>query len=187
MIRILKFEDLTDYPELRSSMFKTRAHQFSTRLQWPVTINSFGEEQDQYDSAGAIYVIYENSDGTHGGSMRFRPSGEKTMLSEYFSHLVDSSITQTPNTWEATRFCISKESDQKTANRVLLGAMNLGLSMGLNGLFGVFENRMLKVYHRLGWAPKVVGGDGNSSREGISVGLWTFDSDSKEEIESRIR
>jgi len=74
MLHYIYSDDLLYYPKLASSMFRDRADQFRTRLAWPVDVDGAGEERDQYDALNPLYVIWENPDGSHGGSMRFLPT-----------------------------------------------------------------------------------------------------------------
>ena len=74
MLRYIYGNDLHQFPLLRDTMFRDRADQFKTRLGWAVNVNAAGEERDEYDAMNPLYVIWQNPDGTHGGSMRFLPT-----------------------------------------------------------------------------------------------------------------
>ena len=74
MIRYIYGHDLHLFPLLRDSMFRDRADQFKTRLGWAVTVDEAGFERDEYDAEDPLYVIWEEADGTHGGSMRLLPT-----------------------------------------------------------------------------------------------------------------
>ena len=87
MLRYIYGNDLHDYPKLAESMFQDRADQFKTRLGWNVSVNAQGHERDDYDDLNPLYVIWEESSGRHGGSMRFLPTTGPVMVNDHFSHL----------------------------------------------------------------------------------------------------
>ena len=71
MLRYIYADQLHTHPKLAASMFRDRADQFKTRLNWDVNVDAQRFERDEYDEINPLYVIWENADGTHGGSMRF--------------------------------------------------------------------------------------------------------------------
>jgi len=85
MIRYLYADQLSQFPKLADSMFKARADQFKTRLGWDVTVDENGHERDQYDDVNPLYLIWENADGSHGGSLRLLPTTGRTMVNEHFT------------------------------------------------------------------------------------------------------
>ncbi|MEX0368256.1 MAG: acyl-homoserine-lactone synthase, partial [Ruegeria sp.] len=87
MLRYIYADELHKYPKLREGMFRDRADQFKTRLGWDVHINEQGEERDQYDDLNPLYVIWEEEDGSHGGSMRVLPTTGPVMINDVFGHL----------------------------------------------------------------------------------------------------
>ncbi|MDG1531380.1 MAG: acyl-homoserine-lactone synthase [Paracoccaceae bacterium] len=109
MIRYLTAQSLARYPCLQDSMFKDRAHQFSRRLKWDVSVDANGWEQDNYDTDTAIYAIWQRKDGRHGGSMRFLPTTGATMINDHFVHVTGHKIVD-KNIWETTRFCLAPDA-----------------------------------------------------------------------------
>jgi acyl homoserine lactone synthase len=103
-------------------MFEDRAHQFVTRLKWDVTVNAAGEERDEYDALNPLYLIWENEDGSHGGSMRFLPTVGPTMVQDHFSHLTDGVRIESPLIWECTRFCLAPDAKRQVSAALVLGA-----------------------------------------------------------------
>ena len=173
MIRYLTAQSLAQYPCLQDSMFKDRAHQFSTRLKWDVSVDANGWEQDNYDTDTAIYAIWQRKDGRHGGSMRFLPTTGATMINDHFVHVTGHKIVD-KNIWETTRFCLAPDAPSKVTAALMLAGAELGLAMGLSHSVGVFDKRMIRIYRTLQWSPKVLGTAGKG-RDAISAGLWTFD------------
>ncbi len=174
MIRYLTATALRQFPKLEATMFRDRAAQFVGRLGWDVTVNGEGEERDQYDVLDPLYVIWENRDGSHGGSLRFLPTTGGTMLAEHFSELTQGVSIKSPHIWECTRFCLGKKAGANVAPALMLGGLEVGLGHGLSHAVGVFDARMIRVYGRLGWPPALMGTTGEG-RDAISAGLWDFD------------
>jgi acyl homoserine lactone synthase len=175
MIRYLYAEQLAQHPHLKSTMLKDRATQFHTRLKWEVSVDDDGFEQDQYDRLNPLYVIWQNADGSHGGSMRFLPTTGDTMVNDHFAHLVGGGAICAPKIWETTRFCISPDAadGSRIAALLMMAGGQLGVSFGLSHSIGVFDARMVRIYRKLGWEPEILGTDGEG-REAISAGLWEF-------------
>lgn len=170
MIRYIRAEELPLYPRLSDSMFRDRAAQFRDRLGWPLKVDRDGHEQDEYDALNPWYAILEGPDGLHRGSMRFLPTSGRTMLAEHFAHLCDRPIAA-PDIWECTRFCLAPGARAGAGARLMLAAAQFGSGMGMAQIAGVFDWRMLGVYRRMGWSPRVCGRDG-AGRDAIGAGLW---------------
>ena len=184
MIKFLYADQLANQPKLAASMFRDRAEQFHDRLKWDVSVDKNGFERDQYDHAGALYVIWEDNAGEHAGSMRVMPTTERTMIRDHFEDLTDSVDITSPLIWETTRFCISPrhaKDGKRIAGGVMLAGHELGLRFGLIASVGVFDLRMTRIYKALGWSTDVLGARG-TGRDRICGGLWAF----SPEIRSRI-
>ena len=87
MIRFIYADQLSQYPVLAESMFRDRAAQFKHRLDWEVTVDENGWEVDQYDQLNPLYIIWENAEGRHGGSVRIMPTVGRIMTNEHFLDL----------------------------------------------------------------------------------------------------
>jgi acyl homoserine lactone synthase len=173
MIRYIYAEDLAAHPVLAETMFRDRATQFRARLGWDVSVDTQGHERDEYDAMNPLYAIWQNADGTHGGSMRFLPTTGDTMVNDHFGHLTDGVRIESPFIWECTRFCLSPEAGPRVSAALMLAGLELGLGQGLDHAVGVFDARMVRIYRALGWEPEVLGTQG-TGRDAISVGLWEF-------------
>ena len=174
MLRYIYGDDLPQHGKLHDTMFRDRAAQFRQRLDWDVSVDEKGHERDEYDAMNPLYVIWEQTDGSHGGSMRFLPTTGQTMVNDHFRHLSDGVEIRHPFIWECTRFCLSQEAQSRVSAALMLGGMEVGLNNYLTDSVGVFDARMTRIYRRLGWSPTVLGTDGNG-RDAISVGLWAYD------------
>ncbi len=173
MLRYIHANDLHQFPKLKATMFADRAQQFRARLGWDVRVNTRGEERDEYDALNPLYVIWEQRDGSHGGSMRFMPTTGRTMAQEHFLHLTDGRPIRSAKIWECTRFCLGAGAGPRVSAALMLGGAELGRGFGLSHALGVFDARMVRIYRRLGWGPIILGAQGQG-RTAISLGLWEF-------------
>ncbi len=173
MLRYISAADLPRYPHLADTMFRDRATQFHERLRWDVRVDAKGHERDDYDDANPLYVIRENADGSHGGSMRFLPTTGATMVNDHFRHLTDGAEIRSPFIWECTRFCLAPTAGGRVAAALMLAGGELMRAFDLTHFVGVFDARMVRIYSRIGASPEVLGASG-TGREKISVGLWPY-------------
>ncbi len=173
MIRYIYGNDLHKFPKLARTMFLDRADQFKTRLGWDVTVDDRGFERDAYDDENPLYVIWENRDGSHGGSMRLLPTVGRTMVNDHFIHLTDGVRIESPLIWECTRFCLSRGAGAGVAAALMLAGGEVMQEFGVMHYVGVFDARMVRIYKRIGSSPDILGQEGEG-RSMIAVGLWEF-------------
>ncbi|MDF2231151.1 acyl-homoserine-lactone synthase [Albimonas sp. CAU 1670] len=176
MIRFIYGRDLVSAPLLSDTMFRDRAGQFRSRLDWAVSVDSAGRERDQYDGDRALYCIYELPDGTHGGSGRLMPTTEPTMLNDHFSHLAGGEIVS-PLVWESTRFCVSPRltggaaAASRISTALMLAGCEVALRFGLSHFAAVFDAPMRRIYRATGWPPEILAEQGKGRRK-LCLGLW---------------
>lgn len=173
MIRYIYANDLHKFPKLADSMFRDRADQFKTRLGWEVSVDENGHERDEYDDLNPLYVIWENADGTHGGSMRFLPTTGPVMVNDHFSHLMGGGSVVSPVIWECTRYCLSRDAESRVSAALMLAGGEIMQGFEIDQFVGVFDARMVRIYRMIGSSPEVLGTIGEG-RDAISVGLWSF-------------
>lgn len=183
MLRYLYGTELHKHPKLAASMFQDRADQFRTRLEWDVTVDETGAERDEYDALNPLYVIWENPDGLHGGSMRFLPTTGQTMVNDHFGHLTTGPI-KSPLIWECTRFCLARGAAPTVAAALMLGGGEIMRGFGVDHFVGVFDARMVRIYRMIGSSPDVLGSQGEG-RERISLGLWAFEPEAQARVAKR--
>lgn len=183
MLRYIYGTDLHNFPKLRDTMFQDRADQFKERLGWEVSVDEAGHEVDQYDALNPLYVIWEQADGTHGGSMRFLPTVGRTMVNEHFGELMSGPIIS-PTIWECTRFCLNRDAESRVAAALMLGGGEIMQNFQINHFVGVFDARMVRIYRMIGSSPDILGSDGEG-RDKISVGLWHFAPDAQARVAQR--
>jgi len=152
MLRYIYADDLGAHAKLQDTMHKDRATQFRDRLKWEVSVDARGWEQDEYDALNPLYVIWEEPDGSHGGSMRFLPTSGRTMVNEHFADLMDTTITS-PLIWECTRFCLAPKASSRVAAALMLAGGELMRAFQLTHL-----------------------------RDRISVGLWEYNADDRAKV-----
>ncbi|AML51449.1 acyl-homoserine-lactone synthase [Falsihalocynthiibacter arcticus] len=181
MIHYLYADQLSTYPKLRDGMFRDRALQFKNRLGWEVEVDANGKECDDYDALNPLYVIWENTDGTHGGSMRFLPTTGPTMVNDHFNELSDGVHIESPLIWECTRFCLAPNAPAGTATALMLGGSEVGVNFHLSHAVGVFDERMVRIFSRLGWGPVIMGTQGEG-RDAISLGFWEYSKEIREKM-----
>lgn len=183
MLRYIYGSQLHTAPRLAKSMFEDRADQFKTRLGWEVHVDGDGFERDEYDALNPLYVIWEEPDGSHGGSMRFLPTTGRTMVNDHFGDIISGPITS-PFIWECTRFCLSRGAGRHVAAALTLAGGEIMQNFGVDHFVGVFDARMTRIYRMIGVTPDVLGSVG-TGRDEISVGLWHYQSEAAAQVTSR--
>ncbi len=184
MIRYIYADELKNHHKLASGMFVDRADQFKTRLGWDVNVDAKGYERDEYDAENPLYVIWENEDGSHGGSMRLLPTVGATMVNDHFGHLTDGVRIESPLIWECTRFCLSRSANGRVAAALMLAGGEVMRGFNVKHYVGVFDARMVRIYRAIGSSPTILGSQGEG-RNKISVGLWEFNEDARRKVAAR--
>ncbi len=183
MLRYLYADQLHQHPTLARAMFLDRAEQFKERLGWEVSVDAAGEERDAYDAMNPLYVIWEEPDGSHGGSMRFLPTTGRVMVNDHFADLLTGPISS-PLIWECTRFCLRRGAGAHVAAGLMLGGGEIMQGFGVKHFVGVFDARMVRIYRMIGASPEILGSQG-SGRDRISVGLWDFTDAAQAQVAAR--
>lgn len=184
MLRYIYADDLHHFSKLKHTMFQDRADQFRTRLEWDVDVDEQGYERDEYDALNPLYVIWEQPDGTHGGSMRFLPTTGPVMVNDVFGHLTGGGPVTSPLIWECTRFCLARSAGSNVAAALMLAGGEIMTEFGIRHFVGVFDARMERIYRVIGSSPDVLGSEGQG-RNKISVGLWAFSDQARAQIAKR--
>ena len=176
MIKYILGTDLWMHPDLAQSMFRDRAKQFYSRLNWDVSVDTNGFERDEYDRINPIYVLSENEDGTHAGSLRLLPTTGRTMINDHFSSTLRGGRIHDPNTWECTRFCISPKASPRVAIQLFAAAGRLMQEFSVLSLVAVFDKSMLRKYRLSGVSPELLG-EADFGELSIFAGRWNFEDD----------
>ncbi len=181
MLRYIYANELSDHAYLADTMFRDRATQFHTRLKWDVAVDAQGHERDAYDNLNPLYVIWQQPDGRHGGSMRFLPTTGQTMVNDHFLHLTDDVAIRSPRIWECTRFCLAPDAQSRIAAALMLAGGELMRAFEISHFVGVFDARMVRIYRMIGANPDVLGQSG-SGKDSVAVGLWEYDPASRARV-----
>ncbi len=184
MLRYIYGDDLHRHPDLARAMFQDRARQFRDRLGWPVDVDADGQERDGYDALNPLYVLWQNPDGGHGGSMRFLPTTGPVMVNDIFGHLTGGAPVLSPLIWECTRFCLAPGADPHVAAALMLGGGEIMRNFAIRHFVGVFDARMVRIYRAIGSSPEILGSEGEG-RARISVGLWAFSDEARARVADR--
>ena len=178
MLRFVYGDDLTLFPLLADGMFRDRAAQFRDRRGWDVRVDETGKERDEYDALNPLYVMWQNPDGSHGGSMRFLPTTGPTMINDHFLELTGGVKIESPVIWECTRFCLNAKAGPRVAACLMLAGGEIMQRFGVNHFVGIFDRPMERIYRKIGASPTILGSKGEG-RERTSVGLWQFSAEAQ--------
>lgn len=79
-----------------------------------------GLERDEYDDELAVYLLGLDDEGHVTGSVRLRPTHDKSLLADKHMHFLDdpASFTPSPTTWEVCRI-IRKPEERKKNDHAL--------------------------------------------------------------------
>ena len=181
MLRFVYGAQLGQFEKLRACMHRDRTYQFRDRLGWPVHVDENGEEHDQYDHENTLYVIWENPNGSHGGSMRLLPTLGRTMVNDHFLHLTGGRAVKSDAIWECTRFCLSRDASPRVAAALMLAGGEVMQRFDVEHYVGVFDAPMRRVYQKIGSSPVILGSTGKG-RHQTSVGLWRFTEEARRTV-----
>ena len=112
-----------------------------------------GWEVDEYDRLNPLYIIWENAEGRHGGSVRIMPTVGRIMTNEHFLDLTGGVAIRSPLIWECTRFCLAPDAPVGVAAALLAAGVELGLRFGLEQAVGVIYAKTVPLYRRIGSEP----------------------------------
>ena len=177
MIVVVQEHNAREHAHLIDQMFRLRARVFADRLKWDVTVVD-GKERDRFDDLGPVYLIYTDEEGHDvRGSLRLLPTTGPTLLADFFSDTMpDAALMSAPTIWECTRFCVDEDRlrhrDQIVASRDLISGLgSVALDAGIESILGNFDDRMLRLYRRIGCQVDVLG---CTRRYGTPVYLGLF-------------
>lgn len=179
MIKIFSGADRDRFSQDFDQMFRARAAIFKDRLGWEVDVED-GLEIDRYDRCDdTVYLVASDADGHLTGSLRLLPTTGDTMLRHEFSDFFDEPVdVESPTAWECTRFCVHPprrgmraEAMRTVSSDLLIGLCELCLNSGIEHIVGLYDERMNRIYQRIGWTPDPLA-ESRSHRGHLIVGLW---------------
>ncbi|MDR3438110.1 acyl-homoserine-lactone synthase [Telmatospirillum sp.] len=161
MLHILPFRaNWRPVPELRA-MFMARKRVFVDLLGWTVPVHDGLYEIDQFDRAGAIYLILTDDNGAHRASARLLPTERAHLLDTYFTDLCAASPPCGPAVREITRFCLDRRlraAERRLVRDELVKALvNHALGHGITTYTGVAEMAWFQQILAFGWQCRALG------------------------------
>lgn len=194
MITLFTGEDAAAHAALHDQMLRGRAAVFRDKLGWDVSVVQ-GRERDAYDDANPLYIVScDPVDGRVAGSIRLMPTTGPTLMRDVFADVFEEDVDLVSATiWEATRFCVHPDAPRRLSPKrmhlatceLAIAMCEIGLAAGLTQYIGVFEERMERVYARIGLKPDVLARSNRFSTGAIAVGLWDVGLDALAEMRDR--
>lgn len=194
MITLFTGDDAAAHAALHDQMLRGRAAVFREKLGWDVSVTD-GRERDAYDDANPLYLVSRDPvDGRVAGSIRLMPTTGPTLMRDVFADVFDEDVDLVSATiWEATRFCVHPDAPRRLSPKrmhlatceLAIAMCEIGLAAGLTQYIGVFEERMERVYARIGWKPDVLARSDRFETGTIGVGLWDVSEEALTEMRTR--
>jgi acyl homoserine lactone synthase len=149
------------YAEELETIFRIRHRVFKERLGWDVP-SSDGLEQDQYDHEDAWYLLLRDDDDKIVGTCRLIPTTSSYMIGEVFADLLDGDEPpHSPKVWEVSRLAMDStvpgrrmlSQVHQLTSQLYCGLVELGLSLGITELIGVYDRAVARFMSRAGAKP----------------------------------
>jgi acyl-homoserine lactone synthase len=154
------------------AMFEARKQVFIDLLGWDLPALAGQFEVDQFDNAGATYLILTDAERRHLASARLLPTEEPGILTSLFSGLCDEAPPSGQDVLEITRFCLSRNlraRERRIARNMLVTAIaRFGLENGVRTYTGVAEVAWLQQILAFGWTCAPLGAP--SGHAGTALG-----------------
>lgn len=167
MLRYIYQQDLQHYPQLAGSLYRDRQTQGRALMAEGIQIGEDG--RDHYDTFDPLYVIWEQNDGSHGGSLRFLPTTGPVMINDHFQDLIGGGTLVSPLIWEASGMCVSPRAGVEIAAALMLAGCEVMRNFGVAHIAAVYDVPLREIYRSLDAQPEVIGERGE-----ICLGLWEF-------------
>ncbi|AMK18905.1 acyl-homoserine-lactone synthase [Sphingobium sp. MI1205] len=146
---------------LLNSMFTDRKRLFVDLFGWDVPVVEGRYELDQFDTQGAVYIIFTGEDGQHAASLRLLPTNRPHMMGTIFQHLCPAGVPAGDRIWESTRLCLPQrhgaERRRELRNRLISAMVDFGLARGIDCYTGVIPEAFRKEVLAMGWRAEPLG------------------------------
>jgi len=153
---------------IAANMHRARKRVFVDLLKWDLCVVDDEFEVDQFDNAGAIYLISAEPDGTHRGSIRLLPTVCPHILGTLFPDLCDGPVPTGPDICEITRGCFSPgigaAERQRVRNQLATAAVEFALVNDIHTFTCIACGALYSQILALGWIceplglPRMIGG-----------------------------
>jgi acyl-homoserine lactone synthase len=161
MIKVLQGYTLDD-PHT-AAMFEDRKRLFVDLLSWDVPVIDERFEIDGYDGDDAIYLVADDGDGGHLGSMRLLPTCRPHILGALFPTLCDEGVPTGEAIFEITRLCLPARlgAARRLAirNRLISAMIDHATALGIVALTGVVSADFREQVLAMGWRCAALGPD----------------------------
>jgi len=161
MIHVIENHPLATNQPLLRTMFADRKRLFVDLFGWDVPVVDGEFEIDQFDTAGAVYIIAADEEGQHAASMRLLPTTQPHVLDTLFSHLCPIGVPVGHTIWESTRLCLPQRHGaarrRELRNALISTMIDVALERGIEGLTGVIPEPFRKEVLAMGWQAEPLG------------------------------
>lgn len=161
MIHIIDHHPQAAEQSLLRSMFADRKRLFVDFFGWNVPVVDGELEIDQFDAAGAIYIVVADEQSRHEASLRLLPSTQPHILGTLFPHLCPVGVPVGRSTYESTRLCLPQrhgaERRRSLRNALFSAAVDAALERGIERLTGVIPDAFRKELLTMGWQAEPLG------------------------------
>ncbi len=162
VIHLITAENMLAYGSELVKLHRARKEVFVDELGWELNIKG-GLEYDEYDDERAQCVVGFGVDGEVAMSVRLRPTDDRAMLTDHFSHVLQdrNMVVTGPEIWEVSRgFC--RELGRKRHNLLrkaacMLAPLEVALAAGVKCLVGFSDVRIITFFLNIGWQLEFLG------------------------------
>lgn len=162
MLHLVTGENRFLYNDEIRDLYRARAGVFVDQLGWDLTVTD-GMERDEYDDSRASNIIGFAADDRVVMGLRFRPTEDRSMLVDHFSHVLPAGIRpiNDARTWELSRgFCIERGVRRHHLRRkaaCMIAPLELAYESGIDRCVGFTDVRMLSFCYGVGWKLNLLG------------------------------
>lgn len=143
------------------AMYRERKHVFVDLLGWDVPVVGGEFEIDEFDTSDATYLLKEDDQGHHLGSIRLLPSTGPHVLGSIFPGLCDGPVPSSPAIMEISRGCLSPRmratQRRQVRDELISGAVLFALLHGIRAFSCVADSGWLSQILALGWDCEMLG------------------------------
>lgn len=136
---------------LYEALCEYRHDVFIRKMGWELTGRRTGQEEDEFDTSDALYIVCRDIDGRICGSARLLPTTRPYLLGNVFSHLAAEPLASSPAVWELSRFSSTSTRDARDLARMLfLRALDVAGQEGATRVVGVMSLAMERLCRSFG-------------------------------------
>lgn len=106
MITVIPGNRTAEYPEIFDAVHALRHRVFVDEMEWTDLASPDGRETDQFDDEHTVHLV-SMQEGEVAGYIRVLPSERPHLLTDVLPDLQEVEYESGPDTWEASRYCVS--------------------------------------------------------------------------------